>query len=312
MFELYLGYILDLIFGDPYVMPHPVVYIGKAITNLEKLFRKLFKSEKALKYSGFLFTFIIVAGTYVLYYYILKWSFNVSPIFASVLEAFIIYQIFATRCLANEGNKLYRTLKDDDMELSRKWISYLVSRDTDAMNKEEIVKATIETISENIIDGIISPVFFIIIGGAPLGMAYKAANTLDSMVGYKNEKYYNFGYASAKFDDVLNYIPARLSSVLVVVSSLLLGLDYKSSFKILIRDRNNHSSPNSAYSEAATAGALNIQLGGKASYFGHIEMKPTMGDYIETPVPKHIKDTIRIMYVSSILGMLLLSLRYLC
>ncbi|MGB3367274.1 MAG: adenosylcobinamide-phosphate synthase CbiB [Acidaminobacteraceae bacterium] len=312
MFELYLGYILDLIFGDPYVMPHPVVYIGRAISNLEKVFRKLFKSEKALKYAGFLFTFIIVVGTYVIYFYILKVSRIVSPIFASILEVFMIYQIFATRCLANEGNKLYKTLKDGDLEESRKWISYLVSRDTETMNKEDIVKATIETISENIIDGIISPLFFIIIGGPPLAMAYKAANTLDSMVGYKNDKYYNFGYASAKFDDLLNYIPARLSSVLVVVSAFLLKLNYKASFKILIRDRNNHSSPNSAYSEAATAGALNIQLGGKASYFGHTEIKPTMGDYIETPAPKHIKDTIRIMYVSSILGMLLLSLRYLC
>lgn len=312
MIELYLGYLLDLIFGDPYSMPHPVVYIGKAINNLEKQFRKIFKSELMLKYSGFLFTFIIVVGTYGVYFYILKLSRLLSPILASALEVFMIYQIFATRCLADEGNKLYKTLSDGDMELSRKWISYLVSRDTEAMSKEDVVKATIETISENIIDGIISPLFFIIIGGAPLGMAYKAANTLDSMVGYKNEKYYNFGYASAKFDDVLNYIPARISALLVLASAYILKLDYKSSFKILLRDRRNHSSPNSAYSEAATAGALNIQLGGKASYFGHTEMKATMGDYIESPAPKHIKDTIRIMYVSSLLGMLFLSLRYLC
>ena len=179
------------------------------------------------------------------------------------------------------------------------------------MTREDIVKATIETISENIIDGIIAPLFFIIIGGAPLGMAYKAANTLDSMVGYKNDKYYNFGYASAKFDDLLNYVPARLSAFLVVISSFILKMDYKSSLKILIRDRRNHSSPNSAYSEAATAGALKIQLGGKASYFGHVEMKPTMGDYIDSPAPKHIKDTIKIMYVSSLLAVIFLSLRYL-
>lgn len=310
MFELYIGYILDLIFGDPYAMPHPVVYIGKAISNLEKIFRKIFKSEKMLKIAGFLFTFIIVVGTYAFYFYLIKLSRNISVTFAFLLEVFVIYQIFATRCLANEGSKLYKTLEANDIEESRKWISYLVSRDTDAMTKEDIIKATIETISENIIDGIISPLFFIIIGGAPLGMAYKAANTLDSMVGYKNDKYLNFGYASAKFDDLLNYIPARLSAVFVVLSALILDLDYKNSLKILIRDRFNHSSPNSAYSEAATAGALNIQLGGKASYFGRTEMKATMGDYIESPAPKHIKDTINIMFVSSILGMLLLSLRY--
>lgn len=311
MFELYVGYVLDLIFGDPYFMPHPVRYIGKAINYLEKIFRKIFKSDISLKISGFLFTFIIVFATYAFYFLLLKIANEISSLFAFALESFVIYQIFATKCLSDEGKKLYKTLEDDDMTQSRKWISYLVSRDTDNMTKEDIIKATIETISENIIDGIISPLFFIIIGGAPLGMAYKAANTLDSMVGYKNEKYYNFGYASAKFDDILNYIPARLSGLLVLMSAFILKMDYKASFKTLIRDRKNHSSPNSAYSEAATAGALKIQLGGKASYFGHVEMKQTMGDYIETPAPKHIKDTIKIMFVSSMLGMLLLSLRYL-
>ena len=308
---LYLGYIMDLLFGDPYNMPHPVVYIGKAINKLEILFRKCFLSQRALKYSGFLFTFIIVVGTYTFYYLLLETAKNISLYLSILLEVFIVYQIFATRCLGDEGKKLYKSLKDGDLILSKKLISYLVSRDTKDMSEEDITKATIETISENIIDGIISPMFYIVIGGAPLGMAYKAANTLDSMVGYKNEKYLNFGYASAKFDDILNYIPARISALLVVISSFLLGLDYKGSLKILIRDRRNHASPNSAYSEAPTAGALNIQLGGKATYFGITQMKATMGDYINKASYKHIGDTIKIMYLTSLLGIMILSLRYL-
>lgn len=311
MLQLYLGYLLDLIFGDPYSMPHPVRYIGKAISWTEKSLRKIFKTEEALKIGGFLLTFIIVGGTFAFYFFVLYFAGKISTTLAFCLEAFMIYQIFATRCLGDEGRKIYKVLMNGDIEKSRTLISYLVSRDTSAMSEEDIIKATVETITENIIDGIIAPMIFVVIGGAPLGMAYKAANTLDSMVGYKNDKYMNFGYASAKFDDILNYIPARISGLLVVISAFVLGMDYKNSFRILLRDKNNHSSPNSAYSEAASAGALKIQLGGKATYFGVTQMKPTMGDYIEKPAPIHIMKSIRLMHAASFIGLVIFSTRYL-
>ncbi|MBN2040596.1 MAG: cobalamin biosynthesis protein CobD [Spirochaetes bacterium] len=291
--NILFGFVLDLIFGDPYTFPHPVRFIGKYIEILEEPLRKI----SSLKIAGILLTVIVVITAYFVTLY-----FSAISI---VLEIFIIYTIFSTRTLSNEAMNVYSCLKSGDLNSARIQISYLVSRDTDCMKEEDIIRATVETISENIVDGIISPLFYLFIGGAPLGMAYKAASTLDSMVGYKNETYIDFGWASARLDDVLNFIPARITAVLIPFAALFCGYDAKNSFRIALRDRHKHSSPNSAYSEAAVAGAIGCQLGGPASYFGQRVIKPYIGDRIREVNRGDIIRTIRIMYFTSFLGLVL-------
>jgi adenosylcobinamide-phosphate synthase len=198
-----------------------------------------------------------------------------------------------------------RFLLKDDLEEARKQLSYIVGRDTGSLTKEGVVRAVVETIAENMADGIIAPFFYAGIFGAPLAFAYKAVNTLDSMFGYKNEKYMEFGYFPAKLDDVFNYIPARITGLLIVLSSLILGYDYKNSFKIYKRDRYNHTSPNSAHPEAAMAGALGVQLGGANYYFGKIVEKPTIGDKTKEIEINDVNKTAKVLYFASFLGLLL-------
>jgi len=193
---------------------------------------------------------------------------------------------------------------DDPLDPARKQLSMLVSRDTSKLDRVAIVKGGIETVSENFADGILAPLFFTAIGGVPLGMAYKAVNTLDSMVGYKNDKYLHFGWAAAKFDDLATWLPARLSGLFVILAAWILRLDWKRAARIMIRDRRNHESPNSPYPEASVAGALGIQLGGRATYFGVTYEKKTMGDPVERPVRAHLKTTVRLVYGASILAFL--------
>lgn len=300
-----LGFLLDLLFGDPYFMPHPIRYIGKGISKFEKIIRKESDGEKAKKAKGFLIAIFIPAFVFIFYTILLKFIYNLNLIFGIVCESFVIYQMLATKCLKDESMKVYNAIVSGDMEKAKLQISYLVTRDTKEMSEEDIVKATVETVSENIVDGIVSPLFFAVIGGAPLGMFYKAVNTLDSMVGYKNKKYFDFGMASAKFDDILNFVPARLTGIMIPLVSMILGLDFKNSFRIMIRDRRNHSSPNSPFSEAAVAGALGIQLGGKATYFGITSLKPTMGDKINEITVKSIKDANNIMYGTSFAALII-------
>ena len=199
-------------------------------------------------------------------------------------------------------------MQKGNLEIARKELSYLVSRDTEKMDKIMIIRSTMETISENTVDGIIAPMFYMFIWGLPLAMTYKAINTMDSMVGYKNEKYMDFGKFSAKIDDIANFIPARITGILIIISSFLLGFDYKNAKKIFFRDRKNHSSPNSAHSEASVAGALGVQFGGKVSYFGKEVVKPTIGDKKKEFRTEDIRKNIRIMYVTSFVGLVIFSL----
>lgn len=228
-----------------------------------------------------------------------------------IVNSFIIYTTLATKCLKDEAVKIYNVLKSGDIKESRKQLSYIVGRDTSNLNEAEIIRATVETVAENTVDGIISPIFYVFIGGAPLAMAYKAVNTLDSMVGYKNDKYINLGFASAKIDDIANYIPARICVIFMTLASFVLRFDYKRCFKIAIRDRKNHKSPNCAYSEGAVAGALGIQLGGTNIYFGKLVYKPTIGDKGRDIEIEDIKKTNKIMYISSILSLIIFTLIFL-
>lgn len=311
MMALVLGLVLDLMFGDPYWLPHPIRIIGKSIERVEKWSRKATDSPERTRIKGVMLLLIISLGTGAFYYGVKIVTYNAHFWLGVIVESLVIYQILAIKCLKDETMRVYNALEGNEIQEARKWISYLVTRNTEEMTEEEIVKSAVETISENIVDGITSPLFFIALGGAPLGMFYKAVNTLDSMVGYKNERYMEFGWASARMDDVLNFIPARLTGLLIVAVAFVFGYDGRNAWRILWRDKKNHSSPNSPYSEAPVAGALGIQLGGKATYFGVTKEKPTMGDVLVPIQRNHIKKTNLIMVQTSIVTVgLLLIIQY--
>ena len=294
IYAMLLGFILDLIFGDPHGLIHPVQIIGWFIDKLKKGMQHMIYGcsyeevrEKEIerkagveKTAGFFLMFFIVAGTFAVVYGILYVANLIHPVLRFCLETFFIYQI-----------------------LARKEVSYLVGRDTENLDESEVAKADVETIAENTADGVIAPMIFIAIGGAPLGFAYKAVNTLDSMVAYKNEELINIGFFSAKMDDICNFIPARFAAVMLMIASLILRFDFKGAVKIFKRDRFAHLSPNSAQTEAVAAGALQIQLGGTHNYFGKAVVKPTIGDDIRPVEYEDIKRTNQLLYVSAVLSM---------
>lgn len=307
--DIILAFLLDCVLGDPYNFPHPVKFIGKYIKFFENKVLKKVHSDKELKYKyGFILlvtTCLIVYGSTFVILFVAK-SINIYLFY--ILNIILLWTSIAPKCLANEAYKVYKELVNKNIDEARKKISYLVSRDTKELDFQSIAKATIETVFENTSDGIIAPLFFAAIGGTPLAMSYKAVSTLDSMVGYHNQKYEHFGFFSAKADDILNFIPARVSGLLIVVSSVFLNYDYKSSWEIFLRDRKNHKSPNSAHPEAAGAGALSIRLGGSTSYFGKVTNKPYIGNLIKEIEATDIIKSIKLMYTSTIIWILILVL----
>ncbi len=313
---LYLAvYILDLIIGDPNYKLHPIRIIGKLILKLENILYRL--NNK--KVGGFLLLVATVAIVFSACYLLLYLSLGISSTLFTVMQVFLLYTTLATKCLGDEGKKVYNILKSGGLELAKKELSYLVTRDTKDMTEKEIVKSTVETISENSVDGSIAPMIFAFIGSyffldgislaLPIAMCYKAVNTLDSMVGYKNDKYYDFGYFSAKFDDVLNFIPARIGGgIIIPMGALILNYDYKSSLRVFLRDRKKHDSPNSGHPEAAFAGALGIQFGGEVNYFGEIVKKEKIGDKLKEFSIEDIKKSCNLLYASSIITILFISI----
>ena len=308
--KIWIAYVLDLIFGDPQNIIHPVQIIGKMINIGEKsLLGKKYKSDRKYKFfAGMILNITIISLTYGITYLIHRTSEN--SIIFTVAEIYLMYTVFSINSLAREGNRVYNILKEGNIERARKDLSYLVSRDTETMDEKMIIRSTMETISENTVDGIVAPMLYMFLGGLPLSMTYKAINTFDSMVGYKNEKYMDFGKFSAKLDDVANFIPARITGILIVIASMILGYDYKNSLKIFIRDRKNHSSPNSGHAEAGVAGALGVQFGGRVSYFGKEVDKPVIGDKIKDFELEDIKKNIKIMYAASFLSLVLFSVMF--
>ena len=305
--KIWIAYVLDLIFGDPQNIIHPVQVIGKMISSGEKyLLGKRHESDRKYKFfAGMILNITVISVTYAVTYLIYKSSEN--SIIFTVAEIYLMYTIFSINSLAREGNRVYNILKEGNIERARKDLSYLVSRDTGTMDEKMIIRSTMETISENTVDGIVAPMLYMFLGGLPLSITYKAINTFDSMVGYKNEKYMDFGKFSAKLDDVANFIPARITGILIVIASMILGYDYKNSLKIFIRDRKNHSSPNSGHAEAGVAGALGVQFGGRVSYFGKEVDKPVIGDKIKDFELEDIKKNIKIMYAASFLSLVVFS-----
>ena len=300
MIEIILGFLLDLIVGDPQNPIHPIRIIGSLCKTVEKFFRSILK--RYLKVAGLLTWILVVFIVFIFNYLLLKVTYRINPSVTMILGSVMIYFCISTKALKIEGLKVVKYVIKDDIEGARKQLSYIVGRDTKNLDKESILKAVVETVAENMSDGVIAPLFYAGIGGAPLAFLYKAVNTMDSMFGYKNDKYIEFGYFPAKLDDVFNYIPARLSGYFIVVVSFILGLDYKNSFKIYKRDKNNHSSPNSAHPEAAVAGALNVQLGGPNYYFGKLVEKQTIGDDREKIDINKVNNTNNILYCRAVLG----------
>ncbi|WP_340162478.1 adenosylcobinamide-phosphate synthase CbiB [Clostridium tarantellae] len=317
MIDIIIAYILDLIFGDPYCMPHPIRFVGSLIRKTEKLLRKgekkwplkFIKNEKRReRLCGGVLWVITIGVTVGTVYLILGICKYINIYLFHIVNIYFIYSSLASTCLAFEGKKIFKSLDKKDLEKSRINVSYIVGRETSNLNEEEIIKATVETVAENTVDGIISPLFYIIIGGmfgvaAPMAYMYKAINTLDSMVGYKNEKYMNYGFVSAKIDDLANYIPARLTAIFMIIASFILRLDYKNCIKIVKRDRRNHKSPNCAYPESAISGALGIKLGGTHVYFGKVVPKPTIGEELRKPCNNDIITTIKVMYLTSFIAL---------
>lgn len=300
------GFILDLFFGDPLWMPHPICLIGNLIGFLEKKLRKIAGDDSSnLLVAGFSLVVIILTFSFVVPYYILVLAKSISPWLAFVVETIMFYQIFAIKSLKDESEKVYDKLIHSTIEQARIQLSWIVGRDTAELSKEEVTKGTIETIAENTADGVIAPMFFMIIGGAPLAFLYKGINTMDSMVGYKNEQFLYFGRCAARLDDIANFIPARISAFFMIVATVVLNYNYKNAIKIFLRDRYKHLSPNSAQTESVVAGALGITLGGGHYYFGKFVPKEVMGDEINKVRFEDIKKTNKIMYASSAIGLLI-------
>lgn len=306
------GFILDLIFGDPHWLPHPICLIGNLIGFLEKNLRRLLAPGKtALLLGGALMVVIVLSLSYVVPYAVLMLAEQASPWLRFALETIMFYQIFATKCLRDESMKVYTALHNNDLEDARVKLSWIVGRDTKELTAEEVAKGAVETVAENTADGIIAPMFYMFIGGAPLAFLYKGINTMDSMVGYKNDKFLYFGRCAAKLDDVANFIPARITGILMILASYFLNMNAAGAWKIFWRDRYNHLSPNSAMTESVTAGALNIQLGGDHYYFGKLVHKDTIGDNIRPVVAEDIVAVNNLLYMTAVISLLLFSLVYL-
>ena len=306
------GFILDLIFGDPHWLPHPICLIGNLIGFIKRNLRPRLEPNKgALLLGGALMVIIVLVISFVVPMAILLAAGMVSPWLAFALETLMCYQIFATKCLRDESMKVYTALHNHDLADARVKLSWIVGRDTQNLDEEEITKGAVETVAENTADGIIAPMFYMFLGGVPLAFLYKGINTMDSMVGYKNDKFLYFGRCAAKLDDLANLLPARITGLVMIGAAFVLGLDGKNAWKIFWRDRYNHLSPNSAMTESVTAGALNIQLGGDHFYFGKLVHKDTIGDDIRPVCPEDIVKTNRLLYMTAVLCLVLFSSVYL-
>lgn len=302
------AYLLDALLGDPAWLPHPVVAMGRAITGLEHLLRRLFSSTNTgLLAAGCVLAALLPVGSFCVAAGALFLAGRVHPLLALALNAFWGGQCLAVRDLRKEAMAVYACLKQNDLPAARKAVGRIVGRDTAALTTEGVTKAAVETVAENFSDGVFAPMFYLAIGGAPLALAYKAVNTMDSMVGYKNDRYLYFGRAAAHLDDAANWLPARLSGLLLILAAPLCGLSGKEAFRIWRRDRRNHASPNSAQTEAACAGALRVQLAGDAYYFGKLVHKPTLGDPLRPVEAEDIPRACRLMTTGSLLGLILLA-----
>ncbi len=300
-FSLCAGFLLDLLLGDPQGWPHIVRGIGGLISALEKAFYPM----QNRRLGGALLALSVLLICTALPAAILYFAWRLSPWAYFALEALLCWQFLALRSLKAESRNVYDALEKNDLPAARKAVSMIVGRDTAALDEAGATRAAVETVAENASDGVIAPLFYLMLGGAVFGMFYKAVNTMDSMIGYKNERYMDFGRFAAKLDDVMNYLPSRLSALLMIATARPCGLDAKGACRIWKRDRRKHASPNSAQTEAAMAGALNVRLAGNAYYFGKLYEKPYIGDDLRPIEPRDILRAHKLLYAASLLMFLL-------
>lgn len=299
------GFLFDTVLGDPRSRFHPVVLIGRLISILEGVLYHEGESDRQKLLAGGLLAVTVLMIVYQVSAAVDALLTQLGNSLIMVLvEGFLLSFTISPRSLAEAGREIYHYLENNDMANARYKVGWIVGRDTDKLSSGEVTRATVETVAENTVDGVIAPFFFFLLGGLPLAYMYRAANTLDSMVGYKNDKYLYFGRVSARIDDVLNYIPARITGVLFVLSAIFLKLDWRNSWRMLRRDAAKHPSPNGGWAEAAVAGALRIRLGGYNSYFGRQSFRAYMGEPYEELAAKHILGCTRLMYTATILFLL--------
>ena len=297
-----VAFLTDALLGDPRSKFHPVVLIGNLISQLEKILRREQDSPSTKIFKGGILVCVVVAVNFFVGLSVEIFSENIPSLAAKIfLQAFVLSFMISPRTLADAAREIYFLLERENLVHAREKVGWIVGRDTKNLNEAEVARATIETVAENTVDGIISPLFFFAVGGLPLAVAYRAINTMDSMLGYKNEKYFYFGRAAARLDDAANFIPARLTALLFIGSAFILKLDYKNAFDMMKRDAKKHPSPNGGWAEATVAGALKIRLGGVNYYFGQPHFRAYMGEPIENLEAVHILGAIRMMYTATIL-----------
>lgn len=309
------AFALDMMIGDPAWPLHPVRLIGLMIQKLELVLRKAWMSKTGGRFAGFLLVIIVVPLVYFATYMVISLSNRISPVLGIVISVIVSYTAIAARSLSDAARAVLVRLEGGDLSAAREELSMIVGRDTESLDEQGIIRAVVETVAENTSDGVVAPLFYLAIGGPALAMAYKAVNTLDSMVGYKNEKYIHFGWTAARLDDIANYIPARLTAFLISLASDMLRLsgrwalrlhDYDisidrlySAWQVMLRDGRNHTSPNSGYPEAAVAGALGVRLGGPSLYGGRLVPKPYIGDVKNGLKRPHVMSAVKLMYCAS-------------
>lgn len=314
IFAFIAGFVLDLLIGDPHFIPHPVRLIGSLISFLDKRLNsdvKYNSSEKNLnliKYKrGMILAFTVIFATFAISVIIIVAAYSINLYAGVIAEAVMTWQILATKCLRVESMRVYDALRTDGVHAGRRAVSMIVGRDTSVLDESGVTRAAVETVAENTSDGVIAPMLYTVIGGPVLGFVYKAVNTMDSMLGYKNDKYMYFGRFAARLDDVVNFIPARISAYLMIAAAFIGGrqFDGKNAYRIFKRDRFNHVSPNSAQTESVCAGALRVQLAGDAVYFGKLVKKKYIGDGLREIEYEDIKRANRLMYITAFLCELL-------
>lgn len=293
-----IGFVIDSFIGDPYNLPHPIRLIGRLISKLEKFIRKRFRNLYA---GGVFLALTVIFISAVVPFFILYFYYRLNIIFGILIEGIFCYYLIAPKCLRNESMKVYSEIKIKDTEKARKAVSMIVGRDTQCLDESGIIKAAVETVAENTSDGVTAPIMYMSLGGAVFGFIYKAVNTMDSMIGYKNDKYINLGRFAAKLDDAFNFIPSRFTAAVMILSAYILGMNGKNAFRIWKRDRRKHASPNSAQTEAVCAGALEIRLAGDAYYFGKLHKKEYIGDDIRPIENEDIRRANKLMYCTSII-----------
>ena len=300
------GFILDACFGDPHFLPHPVRGIGNLISLSEKGIRRLFpKTEKGELAGGALFALLVLGITAALSYGLWYGAAAAGNTALFLAESVMVYFLLAARSLRDESMRVYDSLQKGDVEEARRNVSMIVGRDTSVLDAQGIARAAVETVAENASDGVIAPLFYLAMGGPVLGWIYKAVNTMDSMAGYKNEKYLWFGRTAARLDDAANFLPSRLSALLMIAAAAVCRLDYRNAIRIFKRDRFNHKSPNSAQTESVCAGALDIRLAGDAWYFGELCKKPYIGDALRPVEYEDIRRANRLMYAAALIALVL-------